>query len=84
MDPLEFHFGTGNILITKLHNEDYSEVGLSFKHTDKIYHVGQQLPNPENFDINAEEVIFSYSSVETIDILIDILSDLKNLLNPTR
>ena len=84
MDPLKFEFGQGNILITQLHNEDNSEVGLGFKHTDKIYQVGQNLHVPEDYDVNLEEVIFSYDSIEAIDVLINILNALKTTLNSNR
>lgn len=73
----ELNFGSGDIIMTPVVWEDENVGGLFFKQSDEIHTIGEEVVDP-NWGVEYQDVIMTFSNVESIDVAIDMLNKVKD------
>ena len=73
----ELNFGTGDIIMTPVVWEDENVGGLFFKQSSESHTIGQELVDP-NWGVEYQDVIMTFSNIESIDVAIKMLNEVKN------
>lgn len=77
-------FGSGDIIISGFINSNYT-VGVSFSNSETKHDIGEPILEAVGKPLSDidPQVMFVFDKVESLDVLIDILKDLKNKINET-
>lgn len=72
-------FGTGDILITPVVKDDYTKGFIILQ--NKGTHTIGEYSKAEDFEKEENDVILSFTKIESIDVMIERLQKLKSMMN---
>jgi len=75
----KLEFGVGDIKITQALRKD--GIGALCFVTQEQREIGERVDNEKSWTPNESQVIFTFSKVDSIDVLIDNLEEVKRLMN---
>lgn len=74
------NFGSGDIIVSVIYNDNNGISGVTFQQDD-IYHlVGETADFNNNVNINDQDVIMTFSNIESIDAIIKQLNYAKEVM----